>query len=222
MNQQSSLLEIESLENEFNLVMMEYNQTYQNYLNIQNLDSSYNYIQNAVLVGGNSIVNTTSNNVNGCMTLCSNNTSCTGANYNSNNNSCILISGNNLEAVISNNNSNYAIITEISQITNTLQELSEQLNNILFSITEQVNNIVPKNQEEQLQKNIEIENLYIRSQMLNNEKTKIELLIKENNELNNQYNISALKVKQNNFNFMLWIILAIVILFIGTKFVVYS
>jgi hypothetical protein len=219
MNQQSSLLQIESLENEFNLVMMEYEQAYQNYLNIKNSDSSYNYIQSRILFGGTNILETTSSDVSGCMTLCSNNTSCTGANYNTNN-SCILKSGI-LNTSIS-NDTNYAIITEISQITNTLQELSRQLNSILNELTEQVNNIIPTNEEEQQQKNIEIENLYIRSQMLNNEKTKIELLIKENNELNNQYNISALKVKQNNFNFMLWIILAIVILFIGTKFVVYS
>jgi hypothetical protein len=47
-------------------------------------------------------------------------------------------------------------------------------------------------------------------------------MINENNELNKQYNVSELNVKRYNFNFMLWIILAIVVLFIGIKFVVYS
>jgi hypothetical protein len=58
--------------------------------------------------------------------------------------------------------------------------------------------------------------------MLNYDKQQIEIMITENNELNNQYNISAINVKRYNFNFMLWVILAIVILIIGIKFVVYS
>ena len=103
-----------------------------------------------------------------------------------------------------------------------MRELSIQLNNILNALTENVNNIIPTNQEEQEQKNIEIEKLYIKSQMLNYNKTQIEIMINENNELNNQYDISAINVKRYNFNFMLWIILAIVILIIGIKFVVYS
>ena len=222
MNQTSSLLEIEALENDFNLVMMQYEQAYQNYLNIINSDSSYNYIQNRVLLGGNVILESSSNNVSECMTLCSNNTSCTGANYNSNNNSCILKYGNNLEAIISNNTSNYAIITQISQITNILSELSIELDFILTTLTEQVNGLIPKNQYEQEQKNIEIEKLYIKSQMLNYDKHKIELMKTENQKLENEYNISTLNVKQNNLNFILWVILAIVIFIAGIKFVVYS
>ena len=220
MNQQSSLLQIEALENDFNLVMMEYEQAYQNYINIKNSDSSYNYIQSRFLIGGTNIVDSSSSDVSGCMTLCSNNTSCTGANYNTNNKSCILKSGI-LTASIS-DDTNYAIITQISQITGVLRELSIQLNNILNALTENVNNIIPTNQEEQEQKNIEIEKLYIKSQMLNYNKTQIEIMINENNELNNQYDISAINVNRYNFNFMLWIILAIVILIIGIKFVVYS
>ena len=151
MNQQSSLLQIEALENDFNLVMMEYEQAYQNYINIKNSDSSYNYIQSRFLIGGTNIVDSSSSDVSGCMTLCSNNTSCTGANYNTNNKSCILKSGI-LTASIS-DDTNYAIITQISQITGVLRELSIQLNNILNALTENVNNIIPTNQEEQEQKN---------------------------------------------------------------------
>ena len=220
MNQQSSLLQIEALENDFNLVMMEYEQAYQNYINITNSDSSYNYIQSRILIGGTNIVDSSSSDVSGCMILCSNNTSCTGANYNTNNNSCILKSG--ILTTSISDDTNYAIITQISQITGVLRELSIQLNNILTSLTENVNNIIPTNQEEQEQKNIEIEKLYIKSQMLNYNKTQIEMMINENNELNNQYDISAINVKRYNFNFMLWVILAIVILIIGIKFVVYS
>ena len=220
MNQQSSLLQIQALENEFNLVMMNYEQAYQNYLNIINSDSSYNYIQNRVLLGGNNILDTTSNNVSDCMTLCSNNSSCTGANYNSNNNSCILKSGV-LTATIS-NNSDYAIITQISQITNILSELTFELDFILTTLTEEVNGLIPKNQYEQEQKNIEIEKLYIKSQMLKFDKQQIELMKTENKKLENEYNISTLNVKQNNLNFILWVILAIVIFIAGIKFVVYS
>ena len=220
MNQQSSLLEIEALENEFNLIMMEYEQAYQNYLNIKNSDSSYNYIQSRVLIGGTDILDSSSSDVTGCMTLCSNNTSCTGANYNTNNKSCILKSGV-LTASIT-HDTNYAIITQISQITNVLRELSQQLNNVLNALTERVNGLIPKDEYEQEQKNIEIEKLYIKSQMLNYDKKQIEIMINENNELNNQYDISALNVKRYNFNFVLWVILAIVILIVGIKFVVYS
>jgi len=220
MNQQSSLLEIEALENEFNLIMMEYEQAYQNYLNIKNSDSSYNYIQSRILIGGTDILDSSSSDVTGCMTLCSNNTSCTGANYNTNNKSCILKSGV-LTASIT-HDTNYAIITQISQITNVLRELSQQLNNVLNALTERVNGLIPKDEYEQEQKNIEIEKLYIKSQMLNYDKKQIEIMINENNELNNQYDISALNVKRYNFNFILWVILAIVILIVGIKFVVYS
>jgi len=220
MNQQSSLLEIEALENEFNLVMMEYEQAYQNYLNIKISDSSYNYVQGRILMGGTEILDSSSSDVTGCMTLCSNNTSCTGANYNTNNNSCILKSG--VLTAIMTHDTNYAIITEISQLTNVLRELSEQLNNILNALTKSVNGLIPKDEYEQEQKNIEIEKLYIKYQMLNYDKKQIEIMINENNELNKQYNVSELNVKRYNFNFMLWIILAIVVLFIGIKFVVYS
>jgi hypothetical protein len=220
MNHQSSLLEIEALENEFNLVMMEYEQAYQNYLNIKNSDSSYNYVQGRILMGGTEILDSSSSDVTGCMTLCSNNTSCTGANYNTNNNSCILKSG--VLTAIMTHDTNYAIITEISQLTNVLKELSEQLNNILNALTKSVNGLIPKDEYEQEQKNIEIEKLYIKSQMLTYDKKQIEIMINENNELNKKYNVSELNVKRYNFNFMLWIILAIVILFIGIKFVVYS
>ena len=220
MTQTSSLLEIEALENDFNLVMLQYEQAYQNYLNIINSDSSYNYIQNRYLSGGNVILDTSSSNVTSCMALCSNNTSCTGANYNSDNNSCILKSGY-LEAIIS-NNSNYAIITQLNQTTLVLSELGFELDIILTLLTEKVNNIIPTNQEEQEQKNIEIEKLYIKSQMLNYEKKQIEILLKENTQLTNEYNISSLNVKRDNLNFVLWVILAIVIFITGIKFVVYS
>jgi hypothetical protein len=221
MNQNSSLLKIEVLENEFNLLIMEYEQAYQNYLNIQNSNSPYNYIQNRVLLGGVVLLDSSSSDVSGCMALCSSNTSCSGANYNSSSQSCILKSGL-LQASITNNSDDYAIITQTSQTTNVLRELSKQLNETLRILTEEVNNIIPTNQEEQEQKNIKIEQLYIKSQMLNYDRKQIEIMIDENNQLENQYNISTLNVKQNNLNFMLWVILAIVILITGIKFVVYS
>ena len=58
--------------------------------------------------------------------------------------------------------------------------------------------------------------------MLNYEKKQIEILLKENTQLTNEYNISSLNVKRDNLNFVLWVILAIVIFITGIKFVVYS
>jgi len=218
---ESKLLQLDTLENEYRLLLLEYQQVYKNYVSLvmnANGNTKINVIiPNSEMVGNS--VNLAYNNtdtVELCQAECSSNTACLGATYNSNTQLCSLKTGE-LSVIKSSDPDNFAIMTELSQFTTLLTTINNRLSDIFKQINQAVNDLIPSNEEERLIKDETSQRLTIEYQNLLNERKQLKELESQNNQLTKEYDITELTIKQTNLTYILWFLLAIGVLIFAIK-----
>jgi len=220
----STLLQLETLENEYHLVMLEYQQAFQDYLSVSNGDgSSTSKISIAIPksemqgvgVGAGIISGNVVNSVDICQAQCSADPNCSGATYNSSNQYCNLQSGDlkPAKSVVG----NYAIVTKLSQLTDILKEINTRLTAIFTKTNDTVNQIKPSNAQEQLVKDEAAENLNVKYQHLLYDRSQLLTLEEQNMQLTNEYDITGTVVRQTNFAYLLWFLVALIIFIVAIK-----
>ena len=86
---------MDTLSNNFNNLLTQYQSTYQNFLNtIGSTDASFVYVPNTSYVTDNNINTIQNSSINNCITSCSSNQSCSGATFDNLQSTCTLSSGN--------------------------------------------------------------------------------------------------------------------------------
>ena len=86
--------QFQNLNSEFNSLLTQYKDTYQNYINALNTNNiNLTTVPNTSFVGTSNINTLSNSTITSCKTACSTNTSCTGATFNSDLNTCILSNG---------------------------------------------------------------------------------------------------------------------------------
>jgi prefoldin subunit 5 len=209
-------MSFQTLSDQFNSVLSQYQNTYQEY--ISTLDSSSNTlvtVPNASFSGQN-IINTMQNSsVEDCQTSCSSNTSCTGATLNNSNNNCTLSSGGgNISAI-----QNYtAIVQQGLYYSYQLQQLNAQL----YSINQQMETLASssetKYQKSQLSTQNKAQILQQNYDVLNQEKKEINKMVVNYETLNQAYEEGSINVTSNYYSYIALLFITLLLIFLLVKF----
>lgn len=216
-DQSSNLMKLELLDKEFTLLLDQYQQISKNYFSLTKSNSNkLNTIQGREIIGGELISFQSSPSLNSCQALCSNNSNCSGANYDTETHNCIIKSGKiNLDST--NNKNNYSIISEKNNLLIQLNSINESLYNVLNRSVLLVKSMNPNSELQTRQVSIETEKLLIKNNLLTENKKETQQLIDENNDLDNILKKTNLMVEQSNLSYFLWTMGVIILIIICIK-----
>ena len=204
-----------SLTNQFNNILSQYQETYQLYLNsLNDINSNANLmtLENVTLFGGNILNKSKLTDINSCTTACVSDVSCNGANFNTQNSVCSLMQ--NAESIIP--------ASDITAIVNPALYYSyklQQLNKQLTDINQQI--IILVNQQENTTDNNAQQKEIVRTNynILNEEREKIAQMTNKLNTLNSANTNSSLVVSMYYYRY---VILTIIVLLLGFMLISFS
>ena len=212
----SSSQQIQTLSDQFNTLLSQYQSTYNDFINtINSNDTSFTTIDNSVFNGSAILNTTTGSSVNDCSTSCSSNSSCSGATFTSNNNNCTLSSGSG--NIIKANNST-AIVKKGMYYSYQLQNINQQL----MDINKQINNSVNQSYDN-YQTNLE--DVSQRDQVLQQnysglrqDRANIELMVREFEILNSAQENGDIKTTMNYYNYIILLFIVFLLIFLLIRF----
>ena len=209
-NSGSVILNLEKISKEYNNVLTQYNQARSNYINYlktksetqnandnsqDNSENSQYVILKNTFYGQNTVVNPTqTNNINSCKDQCSANSSCTGANF-VNGSTCLLMKDVNGE--LSPKESSSAIVPQEAYYLNTLKQLNQQLMNLNTKLTQQIDKGQPMYEKQVEERQKQSETLTKNYKTLVSERHKIEVQLKEFDDITEAQTNSTLIVNKN-------------------------
>lgn len=219
-NFQSSIIKIETLEKEYMLILKQYEENYNSY--IDNLKNSKNTdfvtLSGRAYWGTGNLNMSTNKTLKQCETMCASDLKCTGATFNSSNNYCQTRIG---ESDISiGNKTDYAILPKIRQNLIILKKLNQKLLDINNSIKTELNKIVPIAQNDYKLKNekqIELNNYY---QKLLSEQQTLETTLNEYESIDDQYENNFINTVSQNTSLYLWTIISLIVVIITIKLII--
>lgn len=212
----SDLMNLESLDIEFVLLLEQYQQLSNTYFSLNAEQSQLTSVQGSAVTGGTVMSYESLPSVNCCQSLCSSISNCTGATYDAETEMCVINSGN--IDLYTNNNSTYAIVSTKTQLLSQLQNINQQLYNILNNSAILVKQVNPNSQAQTQQLRIESDKLRINYDLFLKNKLDLDNLIRENTDLENEYNTTSIMVKQSNLSYFFWSVGAIVIIIITIRY----
>jgi hypothetical protein len=197
----NSILKIETLKKEYNIILNEYEEAYKNYINSKN--EPFIIIPDKKYSTGDKVIKEKS--LDECINICNNDNTCLGATFNMNNNDCYT--SNKMSQIINGEKNEYALVKNIdnSKIGHLL--LLNYLNNKLITLNEEIMNE---------KKNTNIDNRINENELNSNY---LELLNKKENIenfLNMETNIDnqELFVNQEYMTLKIWLFITFIILLI--------
>ena len=216
----SSSQQIQSLSNQFNTLLSEYQSTYNDFITTINSDDvGFTTVNNSAFNGSNTINTTTATNVSDCSSSCSSNTSCSGATFTTNNNNCTLSSGNG--NIIQSTNST-AIVKQAMYYSYQLQNLNQQL----LDINEQINNNInqsyssyQKNLNDVSERDQALQQNYV---VLTGERENIKRMINEYETLNSAQENGEINTTMNYYNYIILLFIVILLIFLLLRFSISS
>ena len=209
-------IQLQNLSNEFNMLISQYQDTYQKYIDVINSDNTnFKTIDNSGFYGEKQINTLSNTDLTNCEASCSSNSSCSGATFNSTSNNCTLSSGSG--NIVQEQKSN-AIVKEAMYYSYHLQKLNTKL----IAINQQMMNASSKNYNEfqkSQQQNIEQENAMNNNyQTLSDERIKIEKMIREYETLNSALENGTINVTSNYYSYIALVFITILLIFLFLKF----
>jgi len=204
--------QLDNLTSQFNILLNEYQNISKQYTNLMNQkDSSLTQIPNNAFIGKNNLNVLADSDVSKCETACSENTSCSGATFNTNLKNCSLYSDNG--DIIPSENS-VAIVKKAIYYSNQLKELNSKmtnLNNQMMTISNENYNHFNQNKQVITQQEVIMVN---NNDILEKERAEIEIMLKQFDTLNAAYEDGAIMVNANYLNYIifLFIVLFLIIL----------
>jgi hypothetical protein len=212
--------QIQTLSNQFNSILTEYQTTYAEFMNtIKSNDTSLTTVENSAFTGSSTINTNPVSSISDCSTACSSNTSCSGATFTTTNNNCTLSSG---SGNIVNATNSTAIVQkglnysyQLQNLNQQLMDINEQINNsVNQSNTEYQNNLGQINERGQaLQQNYTV---------LTGDRDRINLMIREFETLNEAQQNSDINVTMNYYNYIVLLFVAIFLVCLLLRFSVPS
>jgi hypothetical protein len=215
------------LQNQYNSVLTQYQQTYQYYL--QGLDpsssnssnTSFVTVPNASFWGQSAISSQQFSNINDCLNSCTSTSSCSGATYNNTSQKCSLRQGTG-DVISSKSGTESAIVPASLQYSYQLKNLNQQLldlnQQMTTSLQQSYNNYQTSVQPQQQQKQILTNNHGI----LQEDREKIGLMIREFQMLNEADDNSKIVVTQEYSRYIVYLLVAILLIVLVLKFSIFS
>jgi hypothetical protein len=230
----STILTLESLEKEYENTMTLYQQAQTNYnsaLNgvvsktsgsnvVTSNGKRYVLVPSKVFWGTGAIQQKSVSTINGCVALCSADSKCSGATFDSSAKSCWTRSGN--AGLVSGSSTQIAIVSELINAANTLDTLNVKLVNLLKKMND-INKTTTVNLQTTTDNNISTNNILLgtRYQSLMTDRENINNILKEYGEINVKNKDQNMYLYQNQTTYMLWTLLTIIFLIIVVKLLVF-
>jgi hypothetical protein len=213
-------LKFESLKNDYSLAIIEYDNAYNNFMELANQPGvSIKKINNNKILGKPYLSSLSVDDISICIQDCNSNINCSGLDYNKQYNKCTFYTGN---LAIKNNNNYDSYIKDIKSVYLELIQINNKLNNIVSEINKELEKMDPKTKEEIEIKQEEINELNIKYDLLQGQNKKVGNLITQKDDLTNEYNITTLMINRSTLTYFYWILLLIIILIFVIKYVFYS
>jgi len=209
-------LQLQNLSNEYNMLISQYQNTYQKYIDVINSDNkTFKTVNNSAFYGEKQINILNNTNVENCQSVCTSNSSCSGATFNTLSNNCTLSSG---SGNIIRQPKSKAIVKEAMYYSYQLQNLNTKLLDINKQMINTSNNNYDKFQKSQ-QQTIEQENVMKNNyQTLSGERIQIEKMIIEYETLNSALENGNINVTSNYYSYIALLIIAILLIFLFFNF----
>lgn len=207
--------QMETLSNQFNSLLSQYKETYQEFLNtIDSGENSFTSIPNSAFIGQSNMDTIQGTDIDKCMTECASNEQCSGATFDDILNTCTLSSG---QGNIVSANNKSAITKQALYYTYQLQQINNKLMEINTSMMSLANSSMDTyTQNEQLNSE-KSEILNQNYQTLEQERVEIGKLVNEYETLNSAIENSHINVTSNYYAYILYLLIAIVLLFMTFK-----
>jgi hypothetical protein len=226
----SAILNLESLTKEYDTLLIQYNQVQSDYINYlqQNPSSTQQgqgqntttltSIPNNTFWGTSGISSSNVSSVEQCSALCSNTPGCSGATYNATNNNqnnCWIRSGDGI--IVPGTTNQYAIISKSKEYLLTLQTLNSQL----IDVNSKIIQFMQNNKNTFLEQDNDRNNKYIllvkNNSMLEEERNNILLQLSQIQSINEKQTDGELIVTKNYYNYILLLVVALICIFILSK-----
>lgn len=208
--------QLKNLSDKFNLLLTQYTDTYEKYIDILNSgDDSLTIIPNSSFVGKSKIKVLNNSTVQKCKSSCKSNSRCSGATFNINSNSCTLSSG---TGNIVPTSKSIAIVQQALHYTHKLQQLNTQLTKINKQMMNATTNSYSQFQQTQQQTHKKDQALQNNYQILNQEREEIDEMIRQFETLNAAYEDGNINVTSNYYSYIILILIAVFLIFILIKF----
>lgn len=205
---------LESLQVQYDTKMKEYNQLTQDYKAIlQSGGKTYVQIKDRQYIGQTILRASKEQSINTCQAACSSNPNCSGATFVPNTQVCTLSGG---LGSLSTNLGVYAIITRLKQVTGQLEDVNKQL----ISLNKQIQTAVSTNPNNNVdnwnQQNNNLQGTLITDyKNLVNQRTEINYLMQEYDNVNGNMADTSLEVRQQMLSYRIYsIILALTLILI--------
>jgi hypothetical protein len=209
-------LQLQTLSDQFNTILSQYQNTYQDYLNaINSNDKNLIIVDNTALTGGNIINTTQSVNIDTCQITCKNNDLCTGATFNISNNNCSLNNGN---ISIVNSSNSKSIVQKGVYYSYQLQQLNQQLLDLNKQIMDITNQSYSNYQQDIQKSRIQEETLQKNYQILLDERIQIEQMMREFETLNSANENGQINVTSNYYKYIIFLFIALFLVFILIRY----
>ncbi len=203
---------MEILSNNFNSLLTQYQETYQDFLNtINSNNNTLTTISNSAFVGQSNINTIQSSSANNCLSSCNSNKSCSGATFDNSSNTCTLSSG---FGNIINSNNQTAIVKQALYYSNQLKQLNEQLISLNNSMMQNANSSMNSYSQTQQSTNEKSEILNKNYNILEEERREIEEMIRQYETLNTAYENGNLNISSNYYSYIIYLLIAIFLIFL--------
>lgn len=207
---------LQNLSSQFNTLLTEYTNTYENYINTLNsTENNLITVPNTSYIGQSNISITNNSSLDSCQTSCISNTNCSGATFNNNATSCTLSSG---SGNIVSTPQSTSIVQQALYYSYQLQLINAQLLNINKEMLAISNNSFNQFQKTQ-KKNQRQEQILNRNyQTLSQERLDIDKMVREFERLNSAYENGNIIVNSNYYFYIILMFVAISLILLFIKF----
>lgn len=213
----SDLIQLETLEKEFEVVLNQYEEAYQTYINnLNNPQSSKTFVslKGRAYWGTYGLKEKSVSTQKECESMCASDIKCTGATFNPSKRYCWTRGGDGELTV--GQSTDYAIVYELRNNIIILKNLNDRLIKIYNRIEYILNNnIHPKMEQYNKTKQQTINKLKIEYKNLLDERVKLNTVLQTLDNYNREYENTSLSVQQQNLSLRMWIIISLIVIFVA-------
>jgi hypothetical protein len=220
-NIEPTIIKLESLEKEYEVVLKQYEEYYNNYTKNLNTNTQTNSTTKFINLKGRTywgqygIKEGSVKTIDECQSMCASDLKCTGATFNPSTRYCWARGGNG--NITNGNDSDIAIIPKLKQNVIILKGLNDKLIAINAQINNELEKLYPIAENDIQLKNKKQQELTKYYQHLINERAELEETLNEYETIEQQYNNDTLSVVSNNMRLRLWTIICLIFLTITIK-----
>jgi len=210
-------IQFNDFESQYNLLLQQYQVSFNEYTDsFSDSSGKYTAYSGSVWWGGGTIVDQgLTATQSECEDMCSKNTTCTGATFNSDKQYCWASAGNG--NVVPGLDSDIALLPLRQDKLRNLRSINQQLTDLNNKMNALLEKLQPLAKDEYLEKNKKQKELELKNDQLEKNQRKLLLLVKENESLEEQYNNNTLAVSQQNSLFKLWLIIVVILISLVIK-----